>query len=185
MIRRRDWLVLVCFLVVAPMSLGGCGGDGDSGTGPDDEFQIPAAWRGVWETTTVTKDCEGNVLDTDTDLEDLCEGETVSFEEDGQEIACTGSGNDTSFDLTCTSSFTFDDCTATITADFSGTRNGDTYIATVHTVTTSSPSDCFGGFCQDFEITGTRISDTPDCSSSAPSFLQGAVAKAIERAQLQ
>lgn len=185
--RRTDWLILLGFLVISPMSLmGGCGKSDDGGTGPGDAFTVPAAWQGVWETTSVTKDCEGNVLDTSTDLDDLCEGEVLSFDEEGQEVTCTGTGNDTSFNLTCNASGTVEGCSYTVTATFMGTRNGDTYTATAHIqVTVSGSGECFGSFCEDVEITGMRTGGTPNCTSTAPSFLHAYVTQAIEQAQLQ
>lgn len=185
--RRTDLLILLGFLIVSPMSLmGGCGGDGDDNMGPGDPFLIPAAWQGVWETSTVTRDCEGNLLDDDLTEDHLCEGKAFSYADEGFSIECTGTGNDTSFEITCTSSFVVDGCTVNVTVTISGTRNGDTYTADGHVEGTVT-GDCgkIENFCQDLEVTGTRTGATPDCSSTTRGFVEGFAARAVERAQSQ
>lgn len=127
---------------------------------------IPAAWQGVWNTTTVIRLC-GNptIIDQESFSDSLCAGRPV-LDEPGVEAQCSGTVTDTSIDYTCVGSSDLGDgCTVTLTFHLLGTRTGDSYQA-VETIQTTYSEDCppfFEDSCEELTSTGTRTGGDPQC----------------------
>lgn len=129
------------------------------------EIHMPAAWQGIWDQHDVVKDCATLVQIAETTVRDtLCANDSYN-----QGFDCTGSITDTSFDITCTSTFTvFEGCSATITVHSTGTRNSDSYTAVSTVNTTYNGSNCGGipNSCTRSEVTATRIGNaTSACTT--------------------
>jgi hypothetical protein len=131
---------------------------------------IPAAWQGVWNTTTIERVC-GNpaIVNQESQLDTLCAGQPI-FRGGGLGLTCSGTATDTHFDWTCSSTeVVFGQCTATVTFAGVATRTGDSE-QTVVTITTQYSAGCGGLFpdtCQEFTSTGTRTADVPHCGQVA------------------
>lgn len=121
------------------------------------------AWKGVWEVTERTIDCETlEVIEEDVSFLALCPGDPVLGSEDG----CSGSVTDESYEADCLWSIPVkDDCEAVFSYEASGTRSGDTYTGTTYYVVFYSGEGCelSEGLCISTEVEAVRTEDEPDC----------------------
>ena len=132
----------------------------------DIEFQVPAAWAGVWEVTDVERDCETlELVETTTGNDTLCAGDLIDLTDDGTfEIDCNGTVTDTHVDIECTGSSEEAGCTGTFSLDLEADRDGETFSGTSITSLEFTGEGCgpfVFGFCQRIETTATRIGPQP------------------------
>jgi hypothetical protein len=132
---------------------------------------IPAAWSGIWATADTTYDC-GNptVTGTQADFDTLCTGAPIINDDGGLGFICSGTVDDVSVNVTCTASFEVSPgCTADISGQIVGTRNGESAFVTQTATTTFTPTNCAfqPDTCEITEMTMTRIAPEP-ASCSAP-----------------
>lgn len=167
--------VLALFLVGI-----GCGSDddGDGGTNPGTNLDVPQDWWGEWQQIVTETPCQDSTTptffrgDATADTFTVCPDEFDLIDDDtlpGVEIDCTETVNGNSIRLVCSGTtaafegcdFTYDfDATATLDA------SGDSYTFTgSYSVTSSTGCGEFAiDECTDLTGTGTRIStNTDDC----------------------
>lgn len=133
---------------------------------PTDDYTIPAGWQGVWEITERLVDCQTSaVLATETYTDTLCAGEAYLVPGDSP---CTGTVDDDSVDITCTSSFeAFPGCTVTFTYTMTGTRTGDSYSGSDQMVWDYSGDCPLPDSCERYEWEATRLALDPACTPTA------------------
>jgi hypothetical protein len=170
-------------LALTAILVGGCGDDDDDTAGPGDVgASIPAEWAGSWSIRTIERACgSSEVVSDETETETLCAGEPISFgeDEDPSEIDCEGTITDTTIDVTCTSTATFEGSTVVATFELDATRSGDSFIATGHFTATVDGELVE---CGDAEITATRIGPPVGCGGGGgASFLQERARRTAER----
>lgn len=188
--------VVVVFLAVALFALAGSadpGPDTSAATRPagrylgaflsllTDDPLVPQEWAGIWEFDEITYDCDtGTQSASDMYVDTLCTGDPIVFESDTS-FTCTGTVTATTFDVTCTASFTeLPGCTLHLEVQSYGTRNGDTAETTM--VTRGWWTGCgFPASCDSVVGQGTRIASEPaECATPVEETSWGAL-KAIYR----
>lgn len=135
-----------------------------------DPIPYPDAFIGIWENTSVTRDCVTQViLAQSTEQDTICAGDTFDPDIEGQfPITCTGTITETTVDIHCTGTFEVTpECTATIQFDTDGTRNGDTWTSTT-TVEITYVGCPIPGSCTTTQSTGTRVDPDPAACPPAP-----------------
>ena len=135
-----------------------------------DPIPYPDEYIGIWDVTTVVRDCETQIiLFQSTERDTVCAGESFDPEFGETPLTCTGEITPTTVNLECTGSYEVEPgCTANITLTMTGTLNGDTW-----TTTTTIASNYVGEACVDPSTcisatsTSTRVSPDPgDCPPS-------------------
>lgn len=132
-----------------------------------DDFSVPAAWTGIWEDSDSTFIGCGieSLIETSTDRDTLCLGETLAPEEPEVTYICTGTVTDTQVDMTCNASFVQEGCTISNTFEIHGTRTGNTSVVVVTLQTSfSPPSACFEqpDQCTRIVTRSTRLGPAPE-----------------------
>lgn len=134
------------------------------------DASVPAAWAGVWQFQEDDYDCTTNAFLGHSTTEDtLCAGAPV-FGGSLPGWSCTGTGDDTSLDITCSGSEEIDTgCTVTFTQTLTATRSGDTVNAVATFSQTFSPEGCafIPDSCTRTESVGTRLGPPPPGCTTA------------------
>ena len=129
---------------------------------------FPASWAGIWQFDSVEKDCvSGTVTATYSDTDSLCTGEPSTFVEDGTVLDRTGTINDTSMNVDCSTMMIEGPCTATFFYSVQATRNGDSVSGTeTFSITYSGCAPGPIDECSEVDLTGTRTDPEPaDCNT--------------------
>lgn len=151
---------------------------------------VPASWGGIWETTTILKDCAipPNELYRSTSVDTLCAGKAISAEFDFTDQHCvspTVTATANGISVSCSATYQ-DTCgTAVVTASSTqsfnitinstaGTVSGGGHI----TVTHPSGSGC-QDVCANITFIGTRTSTSQvGCMTNKTSWLASPVRRA-------
>jgi hypothetical protein len=134
-----------------------------------DPVPYPEEFIGIWETTTILRDCETQILINQSTVRDtICAGDTFEFTFGEYEVNCTGTITATTVDVQCEGSFQVDpDCTGNLQITMDGTRTGDTWTSTMRMGTTYVGSSCpIPSSCIEGTSTGTRLDPNPLCNPS-------------------
>ncbi len=152
----------------------------------DDEYNVPAAWAGIWTEDVVGYDCDTQEeVYSESFTDTMCAGDPVYLGDPETGFACTGSISDTQIDVECTWTMEIiEGCTASFVAVVHGTRSADSYQATsTLTVTYIGEGACefLTGSCTREESSGTRIAPQPaTCNTPVEDATWGGI-KALYR----
>ena len=130
------------------------------------QLEVPAAWAGIWEFSSMDHDCgsTGGPITVDTDT--LCAFQPFEVEEEGMTLDCSGTITDTAINVTCTGEVIEGPCTVTFTFTTVGTRSGDSYTGTDTFEITYVGCGPIQDQCQESDVTGTRIAPEPGSCNS-------------------
>jgi hypothetical protein len=135
-----------------------------------DPIPYPDEYIGIWDITTVVRDCETQIiLFQSTDRDTVCAGELFDPEFGEAQLTCTGEITQTTINLECTGSYEVEPgCIANITFTMTGTLNGDTQTTTTTIVSNYVGATCvIPSSCMSITSTGTRVNPDPgDCPPS-------------------
>ena len=136
---------------------------------------VPPEWAGVWTTVDSIYDCAGVFQSTSTSTDTLCAGQTFDPDSSAVQcpITCSGTANSTSVNMQCTGTCeVFENCAATFTSDFVGTRTADSYFSVITMNTsfagTGEGCDVFPDQCMQINSHGTRVGPAPEPYCSTP-----------------
>jgi hypothetical protein len=85
----------------------------------------------------------------------------MGFDEDGYSLDCTGTIDDTSIDVDCSTMETEGPCTITFSYSVQGTRTGDSLSGTETFSITYVGCGPIADMCTESDITGTRTGPEP------------------------
>lgn len=135
-----------------------------------DPIPLPDEYIGIWETTTVVRDCDTQIiLFQSTENDTVCAGETFDPDFGETPLTCTGTITPTTIDLQCVGSYEEEPgCTANVDFTMTGTLNGDTWTTTTRIDVTYVGETCpVPSSCLSITSTATRINPDPgDCPPS-------------------
>lgn len=136
-----------------------------------DPIPYPDEFIGIWETTTVVRDCETQIiLFQSTENDTICAGDLFDPEFGETPLTCTGTITPTAIDLHCVGSFEVEPgCTANVDFTMTGTLSGDTWTTTTRIESTYVGEACpIPSSCMSITSTATRISPDPGDCPPAP-----------------
>ena len=127
------------------------------------EPTFPPDWAGVWQYEDTIRTCGAKEFSTESGEDILCTGNEI---EPDPEFTCDGTVTATVVDVMCTGSYeAFPGCTANVTSNIQGTRDGDTihYVNTVMIEFTGPDLECsfLPDICQETRGVLTRIGPEP------------------------
>jgi hypothetical protein len=132
------------------------------------QVPIPDEYIGIWDNTTVIRDCTTQqVLFQTSGRDTVCAGETFDPSFGQYQLDCTGTITATTIDVDCTGTFVIDpECSANLHYVIDGTRNGDNWTTTITIDTDYVGTSCpIAHSCTETTQTGTRIDPNPNCSA--------------------
>ncbi len=141
-----------------------------SGPAAADPIPLPEEYIGIWEETTVVRDCETQViLFQSTENDTVCAGSTFDPDFGETPLTCTGTITPTTIDIQCEGSYELEPgCTANVNFTMTGTLSGDTWTTTTRIESTFVGEACpIPSACLSITSTATRINPDPgDCPPS-------------------
>lgn len=134
-------------------------------TGP---YEVPAAWHGVWEITTVIRLCgTGDSLATFAEVDTVCSDGVI---DDGSDLTCSEwSITDTDLHYFCSVTTDLGDgCAQTVVIDAELHRFGDTVQGSALVTHTYTGSCIYPSTCVTQQLSGTRVSSAGDLCEPNP-----------------
>ncbi len=133
-----------------------------------DPIPYPDEWIGVWEITSIARDCDTQaILFQNTVLDTICAGEI--YEPDPEDpLTCSGTITQNTVSIQCEGSYEEEPgCTANVQLTIDGTRNGNAWSSTTRIETTFVGSTCpISEFCIVTTQNAARIDLDPDCPAA-------------------
>ena len=133
-----------------------------------DPPEFPSEWMGEWEVSTTIRDCEtSEIISSETNTEIICPGDVFDSPEKDDE--CVGEIDANGYEVDCSSSdVIFEDCTINTMLSFDVSFSGASYSGTGVFMTSFVGEGCgdIPDLCQNFEISGSRVSTDVDCSQT-------------------
>jgi hypothetical protein len=136
---------------------------------------VPPEWAGIWTTVDSMYTCAGVLQNVFTSTDTLCAGQTFDPDSSATECPfnCSGTATSTTVNMHCTGTCeVFEDCSATFTSDFVGTRTADSYFTVITMNTTfdgkGKGCDFFPDQCMQINSHGTRVGPAPEDYCSTP-----------------
>lgn len=140
-----------------------------AGTAGAEEITVPESWAGIWETTTVEKDCQTlEIINETTTRDTLCTGDILNPEDPDGLLICSGSISEGALHLECSATLeVLPGCSLTISFVSDATRNGDNSSGVTVNQFTYTGSGCFfEDTCTRQESTSVRVGEDPGCGTS-------------------
>ncbi len=169
------FLTYALLLIAAPLVIVGAAGA--------QEIIAPEGWAGIWETTTIERDCTTlEIISETTSTDTICAGDIMNPEDPDGIITCDGSATDGTVHIECSGTVEIlPGCSLTISFVSDGTRNGDTSSGvTINTFTYTGSACFFEDTCSRRESTAVRIGEDPGCTTPVAAATWGSM-KSIYR----
>ena len=147
-------------LIAAPLLIVGAAGA--------QEIIAPESWAGIWETTTIERDCQTLAIISETTSTDtICAGDIMNPEDPDEIFTCDGSVTDGAVHMECSGTVEImPGCSLTISFVSDGTRDGDTSSGvTINTFTYVGAACFFEDTCSRNESTSVRTGEDPGCTT--------------------
>jgi len=140
-----------------------------AGAAGAEEIIVPESWAGVWETTTIEKDCQTlEIVNETTSRDTLCAGDVMNPEDPDGLFICSGSISDGALHMECSvTTEVFPGCSLSISLVSDATRTGDTSTGVSINSFTYTGVECFfEDTCTRLESTSVRTGEDPGCGTS-------------------
>ena len=154
------FLTYALLLIAAPLVI--------VGTAGAQEIIAPESWAGIWETTTIERDCTTLEIISETTVTDtICAGDIMNPEDPDGVFTCDGSVTDATVHIECSGTVEIlPGCSLTISFVSDGTINGDTSSGvTINTFTYTGAACFFEDTCSRRESTAVRTGEDPGCTT--------------------
>ena len=156
----KSFLTYSLIIIAAPLMFVGAAGA--------QEIIAPESWAGIWETTTIERDCETLAIISETTSTDtICAGDIMNPEDPEGIFTCEGTITDGAVHMECSGTVEIlPGCSLTISFVSDGTRDGDTSSGvTINTFTYVGAACFFEDTCSRNESTSVRTGDDPGCTT--------------------
>jgi len=169
----KMFLTYTFLLIAAPLLI--------AGAASAQEIIAPESWAGIWETTTIERDCDTLEIigDATTSTDTICAGDIMNPEDPEEIITCEGTINDETVHMECSGTVEIlPGCSLTISFVSDGTRNGDTSSGVTISRFTYVGAACIPGIedtCSRNESTSVRIGDDSSCVTPVASATWGSL----------